>query len=255
MSENLKHLDDLGSPNTYNHYPTGWAMAFSTPFRMFKRYSYQGGICDPLVISWPKGIKAKGEVRHQYHHSTDIVPTILECVGLEFPKTLNGVEQVPLPGKSMKYWFDDAGAPTPKKRQYYAMLGTRGIWEDGWKAVTVHGPTSGLGHFDEDVWQLFHTDVDRSEAHDLAAEEPEKLKQLIDGLVRGGREVRRPAARRPLPDRDHQRPAAAARAAAEHLHLLPGHGRRAGVGRGQHPRPLVQDPRRRDDRARRRPAA
>ena len=90
MSENLKHLDDLGSPNTYNHYPTGWAMAFSTPFRMFKRYSYQGGISDPLVISWPKGIKAKGEVRHQYHHSTDIVPTILECVGLEFPKTLNG---------------------------------------------------------------------------------------------------------------------------------------------------------------------
>ena len=179
MSENLKHLDDLGSPNTYNHYPTGWAMAFSTPFRMFKRYSYQGGVSDPLVIHWPKGIKAKGEVRHQYHHSIDIVPTILECVGLEFPKTLNGHEQVPLPGDSMRYSFDAADAPTPKKRQYYAMLGTRGIWEDGWKAVTVHGPTSGLGHFDDDVWQLFHTDVDRSEAHDLAAEEPEKLKQLI----------------------------------------------------------------------------
>ncbi len=79
MSENIKHLDDLGSPNTYKHYPTGWAMAFSTPFRMFKRYSYPGGICDPLVIYWPKGIKAKGEVRHQYHHSTDIVPTILDC--------------------------------------------------------------------------------------------------------------------------------------------------------------------------------
>ena len=101
-------LDELGSPNTYNHYPTGWAMAFSTPFRMFKRYSYQGGVCDPMVIHWPKGIKAKGEVRNQYHHAIDIVPTILDCCGLEFPATLNGHEQVPLPGESMRYSFDDA---------------------------------------------------------------------------------------------------------------------------------------------------
>ena len=86
MAENLKHLDDLGSPNTYNHYPTGWAMAFSTPFRMFKRYSYQGGVCDPMVIHWPKGIKAKGEVRHQYHHAIDIVPTILECCRARVPQ-------------------------------------------------------------------------------------------------------------------------------------------------------------------------
>ena len=87
LAENLKYLDVLGSEETYNHYPTGWAVAFSTPFQMFKRYSqYSGGTCDPLVIHWPKGIKAKGEVRHQYHHSTDIVPTILECVGLEMPK-------------------------------------------------------------------------------------------------------------------------------------------------------------------------
>jgi arylsulfatase len=155
-------------------------MAFSTPFRMFKRYSYQGGVSDPLVVHWPKGIAAKGAVRHQYHHAIDIVPTILECIGLEFPKTLNGHEQVPLPGHSMRYSFDAADAPTPKERQYYAMLGTRGIWEKGWKAVTVHGPTSGIGHFDEDEWQLFHTEEDRSEAHDLAKEHPEKLKQLID---------------------------------------------------------------------------
>ena len=179
MEENLRLIDDLGSPNTYNHYPTGWAMAFSAPFRMFKRYSYQGGICDPLVVHWPKGIQAKGEVRDQYHHAIDIVPTILECCGLEFPKTLNGHEQVPLPGDSMRYSFDAAEAPTPKERQYYAMLGTRGIWEKGWKAVTVHGPTSGLGHFDDDQWQLFHTDEDRAEAHDLAQEHPEKLEQLI----------------------------------------------------------------------------
>jgi arylsulfatase A-like enzyme len=179
MSENLKHLDDLGSPNTYNHYPTGWAMAFSTPFRMFKRYSYQGGISDPLVIHWPKGIEAKGEVRHQYHHAIDIVPTILEVCGLEFPKSLNGHEQVPLPGASMRYSFDAADAPTARERQYYAMLGTRGIWEKGWKAVTVHGPTSGIGQFDDDRWQLFHTDEDRSEAHDLSEQHPEKLQELI----------------------------------------------------------------------------
>jgi arylsulfatase len=180
MEENLKLLDELGGPNTYNHYPTGWASAFSTPFRMFKRYSYQGGLCDPLVVHWPKGIKAKGEVREQYHHAIDVVPTILECCGLVFPETLNGHEQVPLPGQSMRYSFDAADAPTARERQYYAMLGTRGIWAKGWKAVAVHGPTSGIGHFDHDEWQLFHTDEDRSEAHDLAQEHPEKLKELID---------------------------------------------------------------------------
>ena len=180
MEENLAHLEDLGSPNTYNHYPTGWAFAFSTPFRMFKRYSHQGGVCDPMVIHWPAGIKAKGEVRHQYHHAIDVVPTILECCGLEFPDTLNGHEQVPLPGVSMRYSFDDADASTKKERQYYAMLGTRGIWEQGWKAVSVHGPTSGIGNFDQDEWQLFHTDEDRSEAHDLAKEQPDRLKHLIE---------------------------------------------------------------------------
>ena len=114
MADNLAHLDDLGSPNTYNHYPTGWAVAFSTPFKMFKRYSYAGGTADPLVIHWPAGIKARGEVRHQYHHVTDIVPTILDCCGLEFPDDINGVDQVPLPGVSMRYSFDAADAPTPQ---------------------------------------------------------------------------------------------------------------------------------------------
>ena len=180
IKENLAMLDQLGGPDTYNHYPTGWAMAFSTPFRMFKRYSYQGGLCDPLVISWPKGIKARGEVREQYHHVVDIVPTILECCGIEFPERVNGFEQTPLPGVSMKYSFADAKAPTRKETQYYAMLGTRGIWHKGWKAVAVHGPTSGLSNFERDAWQLFHTDVDRSEATDLAAQHPEKLTELIN---------------------------------------------------------------------------
>ena len=144
MAENLKLIDELGSPDTYEHFPTGWAAAFSTPFKMFKRYSeYAGGTCDPLVISWPKGIKARGEVRHQYHHCTDIVPTILEICGLEMPKVYKGVEQYPLSGVSMRYTFDAApDAPTQKKRQYYAMLGTRGIWEDGWKVVALHAPRS-----------------------------------------------------------------------------------------------------------------
>jgi arylsulfatase len=172
-------VDELGSPNTYNHYPTGWAMAFSTPYRMFKRYSYQGGVCDPLVIHWPAGIAAKGEVRSQYHHSTDIVPTILELCGVEMPDTYNGVAQTPLPGVSMAYSFDaEPDAPTRKTTQYYEMLGSRGIWHEGWKAVTVHGPVSGMSGFENDQWQLFHTDVDRAEAHDLAAEHPEKVEEL-----------------------------------------------------------------------------
>jgi arylsulfatase A-like enzyme len=180
MQANLEHIDDLGSPNTYNHYPTGWAVAFSTPYKMFKRYSYAGGTCDPLVIHWPAGIEAKGEVRHQYHHVTDIVPTLLDCCGLEFPSEIDGVDQVPLVGESMRYSFDAADAPTPRTRQYYCMLGTRGIWEEGWKAVAVHGPTSGIGHFDDDQWELFNVDEDRAEAVDLAAEHPDKLKQLVE---------------------------------------------------------------------------
>jgi arylsulfatase A-like enzyme len=179
IQENLKLLDVLGTEATYNHYPTGWAFAFSTPFRMFKRYSYQGGVCDPLVIHWPKGITAKGEVREQYHHAIDIVPTILECCGLEFPEYVLGYEQTPLAGVSMKYSFDDAGAKTTKVTQYYSMLGTRGLWHDGWKVVAEHGPTSGLGNFDEDRWQLFHTDVDRAEAHDLADQHPETVQELV----------------------------------------------------------------------------
>lgn len=182
IRENLAMIDKLGSPNTYNHYPTGWAVAFSTPYRMFKRYSsYSGGTADPLVIHWPKGIKAKGEVRHQYHHCTDIVPTILECCGLKMPGVVDGVKQSPLSGVSMRYSFDNPGAPTTKETQYYEMLGTRGIWHKGWKAATEHGPLpSNIGNFDKDRWQLFHTDEDRAEAVDLAGKHPEKLKELSD---------------------------------------------------------------------------
>lgn len=181
LSENLKYLDVLGGVETYNHYPTGWAVGFSAPFQMFKRYAeYAGGTCCPMVISWPKGIKARGQVRNQYHHSTDIVPTILDVCGLQMPKTYRGVKQHPLSGVSMRYSFEaKPDAPTKKKRQYYAMLGTRGIWQNGWKAAAIHAPLTGKGHFDKDVWELYHVDKDRSESVNLAEKYPDKLKALV----------------------------------------------------------------------------
>jgi arylsulfatase len=180
LSENMKYINELGSPNTYEHYPTGWAAGFSTPFQMFKRYSYAGGTADPLVISWPNGIKARGEVRNQFHHSVDIVPTILEACGLEMPKEYHGVPQWPLSGVSMAYTFNATpDAPTQKHRQYFAMLGTRGLWEDGWKVVALHAPLTGKGEFDKDEWELYNVEADRSESKNLAKEYPEKVNQLV----------------------------------------------------------------------------
>jgi arylsulfatase A-like enzyme len=180
MADNLPLIDQLGSPATYNHYPTGWAVAFSTPYRMFKRYTYQGGICDPLVVHWPAGIKARGEVRDQYHHSTDIYPTILDACGIAMPDVVNGVEQSPLAGVSMRYSFDDAASPTHKQTQYYEMLGMRALWHKGWKVVAQHGPITGMSNFADDTWQLFHADVDRAEVDDLAAEHPDKVRELVE---------------------------------------------------------------------------
>ncbi|WP_374507172.1 arylsulfatase [Flavobacterium sp.] len=181
LAENMKYIDVLGGPDTYEHFPTGWAAAFSAPFKMFKRYSeYAGGTCDPLIISWPKGIQARGEVRNQYHHSTDIVPTILDVCGLEMPTTYKGTPQYPVSGVSMKYTFTSTpNSKTEKKRQYYAMLGTRAIWEDGWKAVARHVPITGQGNFENDIWELYHVDIDRAEANDLAKKYPEKLDYLV----------------------------------------------------------------------------
>ena len=169
--EEIGGFKNLGGPDTYEHYPTGWAAALSTPFKMFKRYSeYAGGTCCPLVMSWPKRIEVKEEesnIRHQYHHCTDIVPTILEACGLEMPEVYKGVKQYPLSGVSMCYTWDAPDAPTKKVCQYYAMLGTRGIWENGWKAACLHAPLSGKGNFDQDEWELYHVDEDRSESSNL----------------------------------------------------------------------------------------
>ncbi len=180
VQENLSLIDELGSPRTYNHYPTGWAMAFNTPFKMWKRYEFNGGTADPCVIAWPAGLGHGGEIRTQYHHAIDIVPTVLDLLDVAAPEQIDGHTQSRLDGVSMRYSVEDAAAPTARPTQFYSMLGSRGVWHDGWKAVTTHPTISGWGHFTEDEWELYHTDIDRTESHDLAAEEPDRLRALIN---------------------------------------------------------------------------
>jgi arylsulfatase len=179
IEENLKYIDDLGSPATYNHYPTGWAWAFNTPFKMWKRYNFEGGTADPMIVSWPKGINAKGETRHQYAHATDIVPTIYDCLGVTLPEEVKGFPQVPLEGVSLRSTFDDANAPTPKETAFFTMLGSRAIWHKGWKAVAVHPTIAGWDNFEHDRWELYNSEEDRTEMHDLADEHPGKVQELI----------------------------------------------------------------------------
>ena len=179
LKENLAKIDELGGPLTYNHYPTGWAWAFNSPYKMFKRYILEGGIADPLIISWPKETKkSAGGFRDQYHHAIDLVPTILDCCGVEQPATINGHAQTPIQGVSMRYSFNDGKAATTRHMQYYSMLGTRAMYADGWKAVARHGALSGKGHFSLDTWELYNTEMDRTETADLAEKFPEKLKDL-----------------------------------------------------------------------------
>ncbi len=181
MADNLPYLDRLGSPETYNHYSIGWAFAFNTPYKLFKRHTWEGGVADPLVVHWPAGIKAKGELRNQYTHCSDIVPTIYECLGIDPPAVVKGYPQWDIEGTSFSYSFDGADEKTRKPSQFYVMLGTRAIWRDGWKANAVHaGAPSQWGHFSEDRWELYHVEEDRSEVHDLAAEHPALLRELID---------------------------------------------------------------------------
>jgi len=179
LAENLAKIDDLGSPTTYNHYPTGWAMAFNTPFKMWKRYEYNGGTSDPCIITWPAG-KVGGQVREQYCHAIDLVPTILDVLGVEAPETIKGHVQTPFDGVSLRATIDDANTPSPRKTQFYSMLGSRSIWHEGWKAVTTHPAISGWGHFNDDEWELYHVDVDRVEVHNLAAEQPDKLREMVN---------------------------------------------------------------------------
>jgi arylsulfatase A-like enzyme len=179
LEENLKYMDVLGSPLTYNHYPTGWAWAFNTPFKMWKRYaSYQGGVADPMIVSWPAQIKKTG-IRTQYEHAIDIVPTIYDCLGVELPEVYRGAVQVPLEGESFKATFDDPKAPG-KDTQFYSMLGTRAIYHKGWKAASVTpAMPDAWAEFATQRWELFNTETDPSECHDLADKNPEKLQELV----------------------------------------------------------------------------
>ncbi len=159
--------------STFNHYPWGWAWAGNTPFRRWKRETYRGGVSDPFIVHWPKGIKAKGEVRTQYAHAIDMVPTVLEALGIEAPATIRGVTQSPLQGVSFAHAFDDAKAPTRHHTQYFEMFGHRSIYHDGWRAVCPWpGPSfaeAGMGfgalineeklpELDAKGWELYHVD-------------------------------------------------------------------------------------------------
>jgi arylsulfatase len=180
---NLRHYENWGDTSTYPHYHAGWAMAGNTPFKYFKQSEHRGGQHDALVVHWPNGIKAKGEVRSQYHHITDIAPTILEAAGIEKPEFYHGIEQQPLDGVSLAYSFDAPNAPNRKHRQYYEMFGNRALWQDGWKAVTLHANRMPweLGvvlPFDQDEWELYHVAEDFSESTNLAKQHPEKLEEL-----------------------------------------------------------------------------
>jgi len=184
LEANYGNQEDWGRENTYPHYHAGWAMAGNTPFRYFKQSEHRGGQHDHLVVHWPSGIKAKGEIRNQYHHISDIAPTIMEAVGIDVPEEYHSVEQQPMEGVSMAYAFDDEKAPNRKKRQYYEMFGNRAIWVDGWKAVSLHATrmpwdVNVVLPFEDDEWELYHVAEDFSESTDLAEEHPEKLQELI----------------------------------------------------------------------------
>ena len=179
VNDMLRHLDEIGGPNHYNNYPWGWSQVGNTPLRFYKQNTYEGGIRDPLIIHWPNGIDDAGGIRDQYHHVIDLMPTVLDIVGVEVPETFQGVDQQPVEGTSMSYTFptNAVDLTTNRPKQYYEMMGHRAIWSDGWKAVTMH--RKGVS-FEDEKWALYDTSKDFSECHDLSADEPEKLKEMID---------------------------------------------------------------------------
>ena len=180
VDEAMPYLDVLGGPLTYNHYPTGWACAFNTPFKLWKRYSnWEGGTADPMIVSWPKGIPAAG-VRGQFVHAIDIVPTVYACLGIEPPEVLKGHTQHAIEGVSFASALADANAETGKDTQFFSMLGTRAIWHRGWKASAIApAAPETWRNFATQRWELYDTVNDPSECHDLAAEQPDRLQELI----------------------------------------------------------------------------
>jgi arylsulfatase A-like enzyme len=178
VEENLARIDELGGTTSYNHYNTGWAWAFDTPFPYWKRFAgYEGGTADLCLVSWPKRIAARDEVRHQYLHAVDVVPTLYELLGVDPPSVLNGYPQSPIEGQSFAATFADPEAPG-RRTQFYSMLGQRALYHDGWLANTVHPPLSGWAAFDQDEWELYHLAEDRTQSHNLAADHPNLLEKL-----------------------------------------------------------------------------
>ena len=194
LEESLAVIDDIGGPDHFNHYPWGWTWAGNTPFRRWKRETYRGGSTDPFIVSWPSGIKARGQVRTQYAHIIDMVPTVLDLLGIEPPAAIRGVSQSPIQGVSFAEALDDPSTPSRHHTQYFEMLGHRAIYKDGWRAVCPWpGPSfaeagTGFGNpisaeklteLDATGWELYHIDKDPAENHDLAADHRDKLIELI----------------------------------------------------------------------------
>jgi arylsulfatase len=176
-------MDEIGGPSSEPHVPVGWAWAMDCPFQWTKQVgSHFGGTRNPMVVHWPKGIKAKGETRTQFHHVIDIVPTILDCCGLPEPKVVNGIPQKPIEGVSMRYSFDKADANGMRTTQYFEMFCNRAIYHEGWVACSQFGlpwdPSTRAADFTKAPWELYNIEDDFSEANNLAAKEPEKLKAL-----------------------------------------------------------------------------
>ncbi|MFZ9776665.1 MAG: sulfatase-like hydrolase/transferase, partial [Ilumatobacteraceae bacterium] len=187
LEENLKRIDLLGTPDAHNHYPWGWAWAGNTPFKRWKRETHEGGVTDPLIVHWPKGITARGEVRHQYTHAVDLMPTLLELLNIAAPDEIAGVKQSPIEGVSFAHTLTRTDAPTKHLTQYFEMMGSRALYHEGWKAVVFH-PMAGIAYdgsdpnlpFDKDAWELYHVEQDRSESRNVAAEHPDKLQEMIE---------------------------------------------------------------------------
>ena len=265
LEESLKLIDEIGGPRHFNHYPWGWTWAGNTPFRRWKRETYRGGASDPFIVSWPRRITARGEVRTQYAHIIDMVPTVLDLLGLEPPRTIRGVTQSPLHGVSFAHTLDDAEAETRHHTQYFEMLGHRAIYHDGWRAVCPWpGPSFAeagmpfgqpisaqkLSELDATGWELYHV-ADRFRREPRRGRRPPRPADRDDrDVVRGGRQVQRDAGRRQRPGPDGRREAAR-RAAPRQLHLPARHPVDPVLRRAQGPQPPAQHHRgRRDPRGR-----
>ncbi|HVM65221.1 MAG TPA: sulfatase-like hydrolase/transferase, partial [Acidimicrobiales bacterium] len=194
LDKNLELIDELGGPTTFNHYPWGWTWAGNAPFRRWKRETYRGGISDPLVVHWPAGIAARGEVRTQYTHAIDLVPTVLESLSVDPPAHIRGVAQSPIEGVSFAHTFGSASAPSKRVTQYFEMLGHRSLYHDGWRAVCPWpGPSFAeagmpfgqpiskerLTELDHSGWELYHVEEDVAENHDVADQHRDRLIAMI----------------------------------------------------------------------------